>query len=65
QFPEEVASAVSERPWLGELVTLDNKQIENFLREEEDIQRQADEAYWKPLKEELTQMRLNRERRKH
>ncbi len=65
QFPEEVASAVSERPWLGEIVTLDNKQIENFLREEEDIQRQADEAYWKPLKEELTQMRLNRERRKH
>jgi hypothetical protein len=37
-------------------------QIEMYLRQEEEMERRADEAYWKPLKEELVQLRLNRER---
>lgn len=61
--PNNLASWATTRPWLVSIDASDVKQIEAFLRLEEDAERQADEEYWRPLKEELVQLRLNRERR--
>ncbi len=61
QFPNTLASGKTSRPWLVSVNANDVKQIEAFLRLEEDAERQADEEYWRPLKEELRQLRLNRE----
>ncbi|MEQ1827957.1 MAG: hypothetical protein ABL921_18500, partial [Pirellula sp.] len=63
RFPYNLASFATTRPWLVSVDANDVKQIEAFLRHEEDAERQADEEYWRPLKEELVQLRLNRERR--
>ena len=63
RFPEKLASFAMTRPWLVSIDVNDVKQIEAFLRQEEDTERQADEEYWRPLKEELVQLRLIRERR--
>ncbi len=63
RFPDNLASFATTRPWLVSIDANDVKQIEAFLRLEEDAERQADEEYWRPLKEELVQLRLNRERR--
>ena len=63
RFPDKLASFAATRPWLVSIDANDIKQIEAFLRLEEDAERQADEEYWRPLKEELVQLRLNRERR--
>ncbi len=63
RFPNNLASFATTRPWLVSIDVSDVKQIEAFLRLEEDAERQADEEYWRPLKEELVQLRLNRERR--
>jgi hypothetical protein len=63
RFPNSLASFATTRPWLVSVDANDVKQIEAFLRLEEDAERQADEEYWRPLKEELVQLRLNRERR--
>ncbi len=64
RFPNTIPAVASERPWLNSLDITDMKQIELLLRVEEDEQRQEDEKYWKPLKEELELLRLNRQRRK-
>lgn len=61
-IPESVMTLTSSRPWLSSVGPTDFGQIEKFLRQEEELERRADEAYWKPLKEELVQLRLNRER---
>lgn len=63
RFPNNLASYATTRPWLVSIDANDVKQIEAFLRLEEDAERQADEEYWRPLKEELVQLRMNRERR--
>ncbi len=63
RFPNNLAYYATTRPWLVSIDASDVKQIEVFLRLEEDAERQADEEYWRPLKEELVQLRLNRERR--
>ena len=62
RFPESVMTLTSSRPWLSSFEPNDFGQIEKYLRQEEEMERRADEAYWKPLKEELVQLRLNRER---
>ncbi len=61
-FPESATRLASTRPWLSSVDATDLREIENLLRQEEDSERRADEAYWKPLKEELVQLRINRER---
>lgn len=63
RYPHQLASVASNRPWLNSLDTTDVRRIEQLLRKEEDSERQADEEYWRPLKEELEQLRLNRPRR--
>lgn len=62
RFPESVIMLTSSRPWLSSVEPTDFEQIEQFLRQEEEMERRDDEAYWKPLKEELVQLRLNRDR---
>jgi hypothetical protein len=62
RFPESVMTLTSSRPWLSSFEPNDFGQIEKYLRQEEEMERRADEAYWKPLKEELVQLRLNRDR---
>lgn len=63
RFPESVVTCHQTRPWLSSILATNEKQIELLLRVEEDAERRADEEYWKPLKIELEQLRLNRERR--
>jgi hypothetical protein len=63
RFPDKIATVATARLWLPSLDATNLKQIEQALRQEEDTERQADEEYWSPLKEELVQLRLNRERR--
>jgi hypothetical protein len=63
RFPEKIAAVAIERPWLAGVDATDSGQIESWLRQEEDGERRADEAYWMPLKMELAQLRKNRERR--
>jgi hypothetical protein len=62
RFPESVMALAAWRPWFSSVESNDFAQIEKYLRQEEEMERRADEAYWKPLKEELVQLRLNRER---
>jgi hypothetical protein len=63
QSPFDAVMPHGTRPWLRSLENTDEKRIEQLLREEEYAQRLADEEYWKPLKAELEQLRLNRHRR--
>jgi hypothetical protein len=48
------------RPWITEL-DLDNvEKVERALHEEERAERSLDEEYWRPLKQELVELRLKR-----
>jgi len=63
RHPEAVAEARADRPLLDHATRegLERGDISRALREEEEAVRTEDEAYWRPLKRELS--RLRRERR--
>lgn len=61
-YPEQCFSRQSMRPLLALAVAHDEPKLRAALRQEEDEQREADRAYWQPLKRELE--RLRREHRK-
>lgn len=59
RFPA-CARMVASRPWLPEALRSGPDSVEAFLREEERAIRDADRAFWRPLREELERMRLGR-----
>lgn len=61
-YREQCLSRQSMRPLLALAVAKDEPKLQAALRQEEDEQREADRAYWQPLKRELE--RLRREHRK-
>lgn len=62
-FPDVATSYVSRRPLLKKAIAADLPAIETELRAEEFAEKEADRAYWQPLKNELEQLRRNVTRR--
>ena len=48
------------RPFLSALESMDEGALERALDAEEKKEREADRAYWKPLREELERLRMAR-----
>ena len=48
------------RPFLSALEAMDDAALERALEAEEEKEREADRAYWKPLREELERLRMAR-----
>ena len=48
------------RPFLSALEAMDDAALERALEAEEEQEREADRAYWKPLREELERLRMAR-----
>lgn len=59
-LPDVAARLESVRPLLKYARIAERDQIENELAEEERSEREADRAYWRPLKEELEKLRHGR-----
>ncbi|MEI6127368.1 MAG: hypothetical protein WCQ99_12535 [Pseudomonadota bacterium] len=57
RFPDAVEIASGKRLFLKVLSDLKEEEIEKAFLEEEIREREADRAYWKPLRKELEQMR--------
>jgi hypothetical protein len=62
RFPDEVTRASSSRPLLRLLAGGSESEIEAALNSEEQTEREKDRAYWRPLRLELEQLRLQRRR---
>jgi hypothetical protein len=62
RFPSERASLVEARPLLALAGASDETAIEAALEVEEQLERNADRAYWAPLKRELEALRIGRAR---
>ncbi len=64
RFPEPARKTVSQRPLVEFAISGDIPPLNKALVAEERAIRQADRAYWTPLKKELEELRLHRKRRK-
>jgi hypothetical protein len=60
RFPEEAAEVASRRRAVAEALTGDRKAVEGAMGEEMEKEREADRAYWAPLRQELEQLRRAR-----
>jgi hypothetical protein len=60
QFPDAARSAATSRPFLGEAIAGRRKALRMALAQEQEAEREADQAYWEPLKRELEQLRRGR-----
>jgi len=61
RFPGPTGELVESRPLLAFAAAGDREKLEAGLQEEEKRERDADRAYWLPLRKELEQMRLQRQ----
>jgi hypothetical protein len=59
-FPSELAEATGQRPLLSRAASADRAALEAALESEERREREADRAYWAPLRAELEELRRNR-----
>ncbi len=57
RFPNEAAAALSDRPLVALAIAKDAEGLAAALEQEEKAEREADRAYWRPLKAELEQLR--------
>ena len=62
--PDIFREVLRQRALLGEALSGSRSAVQQELTREELAERKADEAYWRPLKQELEKLRLNR-RKKH
>jgi hypothetical protein len=60
RYPNELASAVEQRPLLGKAQAGDEAGLAEELESEQRQQREADRSYWTPLRAELEQLRRKR-----
>ena len=60
RYPDQLASVTDERPLLAMAASQDEAGLEAALELEKREDRQADQAYWAPLKAELEQLRHDR-----
>jgi hypothetical protein len=63
KYPERCKAAVENRPLLAGALVGDETQLLDALDSEEKIVREADRAYWAPLREELDELRRQRLRK--
>ena len=61
--PKYLEATSTERPWLVDIPRKGILAIESALAEEEQRERELDKIYWRPLKNELEELRLSRPRR--
>jgi len=61
--PDAAQALVPRRPLLSEAFAASRGAIENGLRAEELAEKEADRAYWQPLKRELEQLRRKAQNR--
>ena len=61
--PDATRALVPRRPLLSEAFGASRGAIENSLRAEELAEKEADRAYWQPLKRELEQLRRKAQNR--
>jgi hypothetical protein len=59
-FPAECARLAAERPLLSLAEAGDAEALDRALRDEEQVEREADISYWAPLKAELRRLRQSR-----
>jgi hypothetical protein len=60
QYPDCSHVTAEIRPLLASAIAGDEAALTAALREEENREREADRAYWQPLKKELEQLRHQR-----
>ena len=58
EHPELVQEVMKARPWLVETTSGSRSALSKALEEEQVIEREADQQYWRPLMKELEAMRL-------
>lgn len=63
RFPEEAAEIAPRRRAVAEALAGDRKAVEGAMGEEMEKEREADRAYWAPLRQELEQLRRARLRK--
>jgi hypothetical protein len=61
-WPEEAQRIAGERPAATAGLLQNQEQIEECLAREEKEERDADRAYWRPLREELEKLRMEARR---
>ncbi len=61
-YPEQAAKVMAQRPLLRQAVKNNLEKLSVLLKKEEAAERAKDLIYWKPLKKELEDFRLSRER---
>ena len=59
-YPAALRRVLPSRPFLSALEGMDDAALEGALEAEEKREREADRAYWKPLREELERLRMAR-----
>jgi len=59
QYSDEAAALATERPAIA--AALADQDVDRALRDEEDLERAADRAYWEPLKKQLEELRRRKE----
>jgi len=59
-YPDIFREVLRQRALLGEALSGSRSAVQQELTREELAERKADEAYWRPLKQELEKLRLNR-----
>jgi hypothetical protein len=56
-YPEMAQAMSQNRPLLQSALNKETEELQRCLRSEEDLERELDQRYWAPLKEELSQWR--------
>jgi hypothetical protein len=60
RFPDAARSLVQRRPVLSDAIAANRKALRHGLAEEQELEREADQNYWEPMKRELEKLRHER-----
>ena len=60
KYPEIAERMTAKRPLLYSALQDNQEELQRLLKEEEDNEREADQQYWKPLRDELEAWRLGK-----
>ena len=60
RYPEIASRMTPKRPLLSSAIDGNHEEVRKLLRDEEDLEREADRRYWEPLKKQLQEWRFMR-----
>lgn len=63
RFPQQARDAAEQRPAVAHALAGDAGAVQNAMDEEMEREKEADRAYWAPLRKELERLRMERGRR--